>query len=291
MDLARRLAFPKISDALARLRFRPEDAADVLTAREAVLASDADRAIVEGLASRIIALNGNYLAETLFTDDEVAHPLGFGVPLILAFLATTDEALAWRPGQPDELAWGSLADFGQQVHINRLVHGEFGLHTYEWVQGNWAGGLLWLGRLQFNVGPMWINVDGRQEGEPAWFVHIPQSGPLTDADAVASVERARVEMARYYPDAGDRFYCGSWLLDPKIVEIVGPDSNIGRFAGRFGPPLTLVESDRDVLFFAFLKEPPVDLATLPRDNRLHRGIVEHLEAGGHFHEALCRWEG
>lgn len=88
---------------------------------------------------------------------------------------------------------------------------------------------------------------------------------------------------------GSRF--GLALVRPTIVKIAGEASNIATFAARFSEPLLLVENDRDPLFFGFLKEPPVDLATLPRDNRLHACILDHVASGGYFYEAVCRWYG
>lgn len=287
-----RLSEETLHGVLDRLDVRDPDRADILAARTAMLSDAADRARVERAVEAILGLDGDFFAPALFTDADADHPLGFGVPLVLAFLATYEEAVTWRGTQPRELVDASLADLAQQLRVSRAVHGRLCLHAHDWVQANWAGGLVRLGRLQFTIEKMWLEVPGCPEGTPAYFVHIPEGGPLRPADVMASVAAALREMPQYYPQgASDDLYCGSWLLDPTVVRIAGTESNVGRFAARFTAPLAMVPNDRDPLYYAFQVEPPVDLSTLPRDSHLRRGLLEHYEAGGEFFTAMCRWVG
>lgn len=292
MDVTQRLADPRLSSVLDRLGFAEVDRTEILAARTAMLADVADRERLAEAVTRILALDGDFLAESAFRPEDAEHPLGYGVPLLLAFLATYDEAVSWRQNQPVELVDVSLADLAQQVRVSRSVHGHLCLHAYDWVQGNWAGGLVRLGRLQFNVERMWLDLPDCPEGTLSFFVHIPEGGPMRPDDITASLERAQQVMPTLYPQAaGSPFHCASWLLDPTIVEIFGPDSNVGRFAARFTPPLAMEPNDRDPLYYAFRVEPPVDRATLPRDSRVHTGILEHYDAGGAFYTAMRRWVG
>lgn len=177
LDLDDRLSPRALDHVLTALRFRDEDAAAVRQLAPEILGDADTRVRVQQQASALIDLAGDYLAPPLFQDADAAHPLGFGVPTIYAFLATYPEAITWRPGQPLDLVHASLADLGQQIHVHRLVRHEFGLHALGWVQSNWAGGLVWLDRLQFDVERLPIDVPGRSKGEAAWWIHIPRGGP------------------------------------------------------------------------------------------------------------------
>lgn len=290
-DLDSRLAPEVLDRLLPLLGFRDEDAESVRRLAPSVLSDETTRSMVASHAAAIVALEGDYLHPSIFPESSGAHPLGEGVPHIFAFLATYPEAVQWRPGQIASVVNASLADLGQQVYIHRLIRGGFGLHALGWVQTNWAGGLVRLGRLQFNVERMPLDLPEKAQDEPAWWIHIPQSGPLDDALVLESVEQARQVMPRLYPAGGADFYCSSWLLAPVIATLAGHGSNLSRFISRFGPPLRLKPNNDAPLYYAFNADPGVDLSTLPRDSRLRRGILDHLAAGGQFHEALCRWEG
>ena len=83
------------------------------------------------------------------------------------------------------------------------------------------------------------------------------------------------------------FHCGSWLLDPQLVDGLPEKSNMAQFGRRwrlYGEPLA---GDEDALFFTFHRRGDVDLDTLPRDTSLQRLIIDHLRAGRHWH-ALAR---
>lgn len=293
MDIERRLDRERVAWLVHVLGFDPVDRDAILLARDVMLAGDDDRLRLARCVAAVVGLAGDYLAPTVFTAADAAHRLGFGAPLILAFLATHEEAVAWRSGQPRELVDAALADLAQQVRVNRLVHHDLGLReeAQHWVQGNWAGGMLRLGRLQFNLERQQVDLPGCPAGTVSRFVHIPEAGPLQPDEVTASFALAGPLLARHYAHGGNDFFCASWLLDPAVVAISGAGSNLGRFACRFTPPLALLPNDRDPVFYAFHAEPPVDLAALPRDTRLRKGIVEHLEAGRHFHTAICRWVG
>lgn len=291
IDLDARLAPEVLDGLLPRLGFRSVDADDAKRLAPVVLADQETRSLAAGHAAAIVALQGDYLRPALFPEGSGSHPLGAGVPHIFAFLSTYPEAVSWRPGQTTDLVDASLADLGQQVHIHRQVRGEFGLHALGWVQANWAGGLVRLDRLQFNVERMPLDLQEKAAGQPAWWIHIPQDGPLENARAMNSVALARDVMARLFPAGGDHFYCSSWLLDPVIATLAGEGSNLARFLSHFGPPLRLTPNNDAPLYYAFNADPTVDRSALPRDSRLRRGILDHLDAQGQFHEALCRWEG
>jgi GNAT-like C-terminal domain len=82
------------------------------------------------------------------------------------------------------------------------------------------------------------------------------------------------------------FSCGSWLLDPQLLEYLPEDSNIVRFQRRFElepyeEPEGL-DADVEVLRFVF-RTLTTPLDQLPRRTVLQRAIVDHLKAGRHWY--------
>ena len=84
----------------------------------------------------------------------------------------------------------------------------------------------------------------------------------------------------------ETFSCGSWLLDPQLLEYLPEDSNIAQFQRRFelepyeapeGP-----DADVEVLRFVF-RTLTTPLDQLPRGTVLQRAIIDHLKAGRHWH--------
>ncbi|KFI92815.1 acyltransferase [Bifidobacterium saguini DSM 23967] len=116
-------------------------------------------------------------------------------------------------------------------------------------------------------------------GMPATNMHIPADGPLIPGSVDESIAQAvplLTSLGRCTPVA----VCESWLLDPALVSIAHPESNICHFMHRFAkfpnprPGSAIVErvcgwgADR----------LPVD--ELPERTSLQRGLKQYLLAGG-----------
>jgi type II secretory pathway pseudopilin PulG len=130
-------------------------------------------------------------------------------------------------------------------------------------------------------------VDGlKQSGGTAIDLHIPEAGPLTPQAVDASFDEARAFFPRHFPDEPyTAFACGSWLLDPQLLEYLPEDSNVVQFQRRFElEPYAEPEGlncDVDVLRFAF-RTLTTPLDQLPRRTVLERAIADHLKAGRHW---------
>lgn len=210
------------------------------------------------------------------------------------FLPTTLEAHA-RRGVPESISRATLADVGRHIRIARRLYGVRACIEQDWLQAHLRGLLYDLGRLQFNLAPLELDQadldDAGVDAAPGSVVvetHIPETGPL-DPDAVAaSLSRVQGFFARCYPELGTIRYatCDSWLLDPQLAGIV-PDSNIARFGARYRlfPPARV--SDQSALDFVF-RAPTTPRVDLPRETRLQRGLLDHLDGGGHI-EARYGW--
>lgn len=263
------------------LGFRPDDAAE-LRALIASLPDDPARLTrVTDLATKLRANIGNLFD----TEPPVADYRGLttfddGLVTLLALLAIADDSHAEyrRRGVPDDVAWRSLSDLGQQVHIFRQVFGFFGLGAQSWCSANFTGRHLWLGRLQFTL-QRDDDTDDNVLG-----VHIPEDGPLTPELVDASLAMAReIALPAYRDHAPTAITLHSWLLDPALLALLPEHANVVRFARRFEPYGEPTMSVRAGLFFGFHLEPrlqPIDLSALPTSSSLHRALVARIADGG-----------
>lgn len=122
-------------------------------------------------------------------------------------------------------------------------------------------------------------------GDPVVSVHIPSGGGLTEAAVDQSIADAKGFLAEYFPDYAFRaFVCYSWLMDPQLIGLLGPDCNIAKFNLRFSK-LTLKSKGEAVFGFVFLKpNADFDLHTLPERTTLERTLKQHYLSGKYIYE-------
>ena len=179
-------------------------------------------------------------------------------------------ALHERLGLTERESWETLQDLPRHAHLDRLLHGSPGLRKDWWVELAYSGRLVQLGRLQFELCDGYLNL------------HVPEEGgPLTPAAVDASLARARELFPQY-----DEARITSWLLDPQLADLLGETSNIVRFQRRFEIVGAGDEDARVVEFVFHTLDARLD--ELPRETRLQRAIVDHLQSGGHFSSLVGR---
>ncbi|HJG51299.1 MAG TPA: acyltransferase domain-containing protein [Brachybacterium faecium] len=222
---------------------------------------------------------------------------GEGLIAILALAAGTSTVQAWHHerGLSSAQSWEVLADLGQQMRVHRRSSGRLGLHQVGWMELNWRGRLVSLGRLQFDLHRV-------ERGTPQerWMIgtHIPATGPLDPAAVEESFDRATAYFTARYADLvrehpagappfGHEFHCHSWLVNPLLPEALGADSNLGGFAARW-ELVSHAQADDDAAFFVFGVRPPYDPAALPRTTRLERLVGERLADGRGWQVGLGR---
>lgn len=272
-EVHRRLTDPGLSERLTRLRFRDDDAAEVLALIESVAADLELLEILARYADRLINLIGDFHQHPDVWDDIPVPPeLPAGALPMLALLASADEVTRWHRGRgiSDDDSDAALADLGQQVFVHRLVYGTFGLHNHGWVTWSWSGAFYWLGRLQFNL--QQTQLPDRETPQWVLSTHIPRMGPLDAGSLEDSFDQARDFFGRHFADydAGF-FYCESWLLDPALPQRL-PGTNLAAFQRRWAPFGETRSGDEDVLFFVFDRRPdsPSTGQALPSTTSLHR---------------------
>lgn len=71
-------------------------------------------------------------------------------------------------------------------------------------------------------------------GDDVINFHIPRGADLTPAFVEKSIALASEHMACYYPECNFKFtVCTSWMLDPKLLDILPDASNIAQFGRHF----------------------------------------------------------
>jgi hypothetical protein len=192
-------------------------------------------------------------------------------PQVQAFLARVPAARALHAelGLTDAESWATLQELPRHARLDRHVHGSPGLRSGWWVELAYDGRLVELGRLQFERCGGFLGV------------HVPETGPLDPAACDASFARAK----QVFPDDGEA-RCTSWLLDPRLRDLLPASSNIVRFQRRW----ELLEdrgAEERLLEFVFHTRGP-DLDRLPQETTLQRALVSHLRSGGRIHTVLGR---
>lgn len=201
---------------------------------------------------------------------------------VYAYLALVDVVIGYHRdhGIADAVSWATLADLGRNLGVDRRMRGEGWPVMQSWLTLHARGGVYELGRLQ------------HQRGDTIGL-HIPDSGPLTPEAVTASLDEARAFFPRHFPDEHyTEFSCGSWLLDPQLLEYLPDDSNIVRFQRRFElEPYEEpegIDADVEVLRFVF-RTLTTPLDQLPRGTVLQRAVIDHLKAGRRWYWRVGRF--
>lgn len=222
---------------------------------------------------------------------EAAGPVGDFL-YVWAFLAALPAVRAYHAsvGLSDDESWDSLAVLGKDVRA-ACAGTRTGLGPTWMLPLVFSGVSFRLGRLAFDQ--RYPQGTGEhpvlRPGEGSWNIHVPSgAGPITPAACTASMGRA-LELSRRLPAMAAVFCCHSWLMDPQLVDLLPPDSNIVGFQSRFDHFTDCRVADSDPIHYIFRRrfngagELDVLLDQLPQDTTLQRAIVAALRSGGHWH--------
>lgn len=182
----------------------------------------------------------------------------------------------------------TLSDIGIWTRRHESLHGgEVGLSNYRWISLHATGNIVRLGRLQFQTNARaeadLCDDEGHvlvSSGFPVLALHVPEGEPLAPEAVEESLRRARA----WFP-AEKYATCHSWLLDPALRSVLGPDSRILRFQELFhlypvpnpGDPMIYER----VFFFGARKS---DVLSFPAETTLQKRVQETLRAGGSFRD-------
>lgn len=165
-------------------------------------------------------------------------------------------------GISDEIFTDTFKCFTRFIKECKVKTGKYAFDRAFWTYRQASMVLFRIGELEYEM----IEEKGKRE----IAVHIPSDARMTDADINDSLKAAQEFFATYYPKYSDSDYvCDSWLLSPKLKELLGEESNIIRFQNRF----EIISEDKeakDIFEWLFKTSEDADITTLPEDTSLQR---------------------
>lgn len=183
-----------------------------------------------------------------------------------------------QAGIPEPVIQATARDIALWITEHHRQHGDWGLSETGWIRHHLGGRLLSLGRLQFMLAACTLPLrptDPLGAGDPIIEIHIPAGAPLDPAACQKSLAMAR---GLYAGRDWCGFTCQSWLLGPRLGEILPPESNILTFQ-RWFHPLPCAMDDRQAIERIF-GTWPLDPARAPQTTRLQRAVLAFYAAGG-----------
>lgn len=224
----------------------------------------------------------------LFADTEkLAEDMGIHkeTVFLVLFLVMTKQARVYHQqnGLPDESWKKGVEDIKYKTVEGILVRGRVGVIS-NWYIRFFKCTRTSFGNLQFETLEYPFSQPYQGQGvyltpeDQVLRVHIPRTGgPLVGIE-----EAYRQAYEFYKPVFGDKpvvFYCGSWLLYPKTLELLKPTSNIRRFAADYDIVEVRDDPDYSSAWRLFDKEYTGDPDLLPADSSLRRGYIEIIRRG------------
>lgn len=119
-------------------------------------------------------------------------------------------------------------------------------------------------------------------GQDCISLHIPHGANITPEAMEKAVKSAREIVARSYPEHGGTVVFGSsWILDPKLAELLGPNSKITKLLEMFWKYPQKCNGT-SIFGYVFPKNYE-SIETLPEDTSLQRKIKQLYLDGGYIH--------
>ena len=108
-------------------------------------------------------------------------------------------------------------------------------------------------------------------GNKVISVHLPKGMDLSVENVDNAFASVTAKAATWFPnDPVKGLYCGSWLLDPALGDLIGENSKIALFGKRF-VRWPILSDGQEIFRFVFPGKPE-DLNDLPENTRLEKGL-------------------
>ena len=121
-----------------------------------------------------------------------------------------------------------------------------------------------------------------KQGDGMVGIHIPPGADITDEKMTKSFKEAFKITKERYPDFDAKtVHCSTWMLDPKLAEILGPDSKITGFINRY-LKYPIKSAGKEVFGFVFPREFE-SYESLPEDTSLQRKLKAMYINGEFIH--------
>jgi len=119
-------------------------------------------------------------------------------------------------------------------------------------------------------------------GDDVVSLHIPKGADLTPESVMESMNTGLALAKQGFPDYSVKaLMCVSWLLEPKIGELMGESSKIAGFGNMF-QRFPVISNGKAIFNFVFIGQYP-DYQSLPEDTRMQRAFKKLYLDGGYIH--------
>ena len=117
-------------------------------------------------------------------------------------------------------------------------------------------------------------------------LHITNSEPFTYDLVIDSLKRADEFFPKYYKDLNiQAYYVHSWLLEKRLRDIVGKETNITRFADLFtGIPTKAGQGGVFTYLFGCTAATPIE--EYPENTSMQRAVKKYMAEGGYFYDKV-----
>lgn len=189
-----------------------------------------------------------------------------------------------RAGLDDEMWFLSMCDLKWKLVECRLVHGIWGSFVSRWFGRFFDLTRFGIGRLQFEIIPFEREYEKNgvklSPESKVINVHIPRTGsPLDPAQTAWSFKKAAAFFREKYALDPIVFVCHSWLLFPRNLEVLSPNSNIRRFAENFEIMTSGEDADYSQVWRLFDRNYDGDVDSLPQDSSFRRAYADWIRRG------------
>ena len=184
-------------------------------------------------------------------------------------------------GISDEVYYDSFRDL--EIWCDHCIRetGRPGMKQYTWTSLPLKRKIYRLGRLQYEPGVFRepVEYEGRTylPGNAALEVHIPEGEPLDTEKVEESFARVRTFFTDTVPFAAEGFFCESWLLSPKLKQLLPEGANILRFQANFFVYGEIDARQAEERVFGKVLE---DIRDYPEETSLQKSLKQYLEQGG-----------
>jgi hypothetical protein len=138
-----------------------------------------------------------------------------------------------------------------------------------WIYRQLSAVLFRLGSLEYEIAKL--------EGEDVISIHIPSDALLTKDAIAESLKQSKTFFKAYFNIEGYRYYCKSWLLSPRLKDVLNPDARLLIFQSFF-EDYTFYEDDLQCLYWVFDTRDQ-DFSKLKTDTTLQKNLKAYLLKG------------
>ena len=174
-------------------------------------------------------------------------------------------------GISDEIYFDTMKCFTRFLGERRMRTGEILFDRGWWTYRQVSMVLFRIGELEYELTNF--------EGKDAVSIHIPSDAAFVLENVDVSLRLAADFIQRVYPEyAQAEYFCESWLLSPRLAELVKETSNIRKFQKLFIIKKDMPE-DTEYMEWMFGKESGTSLEELPENTSLQIKTKELMKNG------------